>query len=91
MPTIKRAQALREMEIKETPGGKLNDFSIKFIKKNGELVFIPKAITTGLRFNMKSNRYRGVVAIDDQGEFISHIYPVHIDNITEFNKNKVRL
>lgn len=89
--TIRRAQALREMEIKETPGGKLNTFSIKFIKKNGEIVFLPKAISTGLKFNMKSTRYRGVAGVDDQGEFITHIYPVHIDNIIEFNNNNVKL
>jgi hypothetical protein len=89
--TIKRAQVLREMEIKETPAGKQVTFSILFEKKNGELVFLPKAVATGLRFNMKTNRYRGVVSVDKDGNKLSHIYPVHIDNIHEFNKIRVKL
>lgn len=88
---IKRAQVLREMEIKETPTGKQVTFSIMFVKKNGEVVFIPRAVSTGLRINMKSNRFRGVVAIDENGNNTSHVYPVHIDNILEFNQNQVKL
>lgn len=79
------------MEIKETPTGKQVTFSIMFIKKNGEVVFLPRAVATGLRINMKSKRFRGVVAIDKNGDNISHVYPVHIDNILEFNSNQVKL
>lgn len=91
MPIIKRAQALREMEIKETPAGVMKTFSILFEKKNGELVFLPKAVPAGLRFNMKQNRFRGVVPVDENGDATDHIYPVNIDNIHEFNKNQVKL
>jgi hypothetical protein len=91
MQTIKRAQALREMEIKETPDGKQITFSIKFEKKDGTIVFLPKAISTGLKMNMKINRMRGVMAVDDEFNKIGHIYPVHIDNIHELNGNSVIL
>ncbi len=91
MPQIKRVQALREMEIKETPDGKAITFSIKFIKKDGEVVFMPRAIATGLRYNMKKHMHRGVLAVDEKLDAIGHIYPVHIDNILEFNGNKVKL
>jgi hypothetical protein len=91
MAIIKRAQALRQMEIKETPAGKMQTFSILFEKKNGELVFLHKAVAAGLRFNMKENRFRGVVPVDENGDATAHVYPVHIDNIHEFNKNQVKL
>jgi len=46
--TIRRNLALKEYEIKETPDGKQTVFSIRFVKKNGELVFIPRAVAAGL-------------------------------------------
>jgi hypothetical protein len=91
MAAILRVQALREMDIKETPYGKQVVFSIKFIKKNGQIVFFPKAVATGLRFNMSQNRFRGVRPIDADGNATGHVYPVHIDNIIEFNDQKVKL
>ena len=91
MEIIKRVQALREMEIKETPDGKQITFSILFEKKDGQLVFLPRAVTTGLKMNMKSNSMRGVVPVDEKMERTGHIYPVHIDNIYQFNGKAVTL
>jgi len=91
MESIKRVQVLREMEIKETPDGKPNTFSITFEKKNGEIVFLPKAVAAGLRMNMKQNRMRGVVPVDDRLNKTGHIYPVSIDNIRRFNDKIVTL
>lgn len=88
---IKRAQVLREMEIKETAYGKQVTFSILFEKKSGELVFMPRAVSAGLHINMKSKRFRGVVAVDKDLNSQGHIYPVHIDNIHEFNNQRVKL
>ena len=88
---MKRAQVIREMEIKETPYGKQVFFSIKFEKKNGELVYLPRAVATGLRFSMQKHRYRGVQPIDQDGNAVAHVYPVHIDNIHEYNGYKVKL
>lgn len=89
--SIRRNYALREYDIKETPQGRQQVFSIKFLKKNGELVFLPKAVATGLSMNMKDNRMRGVVAIDGNGDSIGHIYPVNIDLIMEWNGKQIVL
>jgi hypothetical protein len=89
--SIRRNIALREYDIKETPQGRQSVFSIKFIKKNGEIVFLPRAVASGLSFNMKDNRMRGVVAIDDKGDKIGHIYPVNIDLIIEWNGKQIVL
>lgn len=88
---IRRNDALREYDIKETPRGRQVIFSIKFLKKNGEIIFLPKAVASGLSVNMKANRLRGVVAIDDKGDKIGHIYPVNIDFIIEWNGKKIIL
>jgi hypothetical protein len=89
--SIRRNYALREYDIKETPQGRQQIFSIKFLKKNGELVFLPKAVASGLPFNMKDNRMRGVVAIDGKGDKMGHIYPVNIDLILEWNGKQIVL
>jgi hypothetical protein len=89
--SIRRNYALREYDIKETPDGKQVVFSIRFIKNNGESVFLPRAVACGLSCNMKENRLRGVVAIDAKGDKIGHIYPVSIDLITEWNGKTIVL
>lgn len=89
--TVRRADVLTEMEIKETITGRGKQFSIQFYKKNGELVFLPRAVSRGLRANMSSNRLRGVQAVDETGNGIGHIYPVCIDNIRMFNNLRVRI
>lgn len=76
---------LREYDIKETPEGKQTSFSIKFIKTNGEIVFMPRAVACGLTANMSKNRLRGVVSIDLKGDKIGHPTPVSIDAIMEWN------
>lgn len=86
-----RADALRQMDISETPMGKRTSFSIKFIKKDGEIVYLPRAVKAGLRMNLSKNRFRGVVPVDNDFNATAHIYPVHIDNITEFNEQPVIL
>ncbi len=89
--TIRRNLALKEFEIKESPDGKQFVFSIKFVKKNGEIVFIPRAVAAGLQFNGKDNRMRGVLPIDGDNKGSGHVTPVHIDGITEWNGKKVHL
>lgn len=82
---------LREYDVKETLKGDQVIFSIKFIKKNGELVFMPRAVACGLAVNMTKNRLRGVLSVDGGGEKIGHPTPVSIDAITEWNGKKVIL
>ena len=89
--TIRRNLALKEYEIKETPDGKQVTFSIKFVTKSGEIVFIPRAVAAGLRFNQKENRMRGVVSIDQDNKATGHVTPVHIDGIIEWNGKKVKM
>jgi hypothetical protein len=89
--TIRRNIALREFDIKETPSGKQVIFSIRFIKKNGESVFLPRAVASGLSYDLKKNRLRGVVAVDAKGNKIGHVYPVNIDLITEWNSQTIVL
>jgi hypothetical protein len=88
---IYRNIALKEYDVKETPDGKPVTFSIKFVKKNGELVFIPRALAAGLRFNVKDNRMRGVLPVDMNNEPSGHVTPVHIDGMTEWNGKKIKM
>lgn len=89
--TIRRNLALREYDIKETPSGKQQTFSIRFITKKGESVYLPNAVASGLTCDFKKNRVRGVIAIDSGGDRIGHPYPVNIDAIVEWNGKKVIL
>lgn len=89
--TIRRNLMLREYDIKENPDGRQTVFSIKFIKTNGELVFMPRAVACGLSSNMDKNRLRGVLPIDAIGKGIGHPTPVNIDAVTEWNGMQVLL
>ncbi len=88
---IRRSDALREYDIKETKSGHQVYFSIKFITKSGELIFLPRAIACGLKYNLSQSRHRGVMPVDVKGEKSGHVYPVLIDNIIEWNNNRVIL
>lgn len=89
--TIKRVDALHEMEIREDQYGKRVLFSIEFYTKEGELVYFSHAYSCGLRQNMKKNRLRGVQQCDSAGNKIGHAVAVSIDNIRSFNNKKVTL
>jgi len=89
--SVRRNLALKDYEIKETPDGKQSTFSIRFVKKNGELVFIPRAMASGLPFNGKDSRMRGVLPIDNENNASGHVTPVHIDGIIEWNGKKIKL
>jgi hypothetical protein len=88
---IRRIDMLREYDIKSDPQGKQITFSIRFIKINGESVFLPRAIATGLKMNVSENRMRGVRPVNSHLDPIGHIYPVRIDNIIEWNGKQVIL
>ena len=89
--TIRRNLALKEYDIKETLSGNQVVFSIRFITKSGELVFVPAAVACGLSCNMSKNRLRGIMPVDDAGNRIGHPYPVSIDALVEWNGKKVIL
>lgn len=89
--TIRRVDAVREMEMREDQYGKRVLYSIQFWNKQGEVVFFRHAYTCGLRANMKSNRLRGVQPCDAAGNKTGHVHPVSIDNIRMFNQMRVVL
>lgn len=89
--TIRRNLALKEYDTKETPNGDAVVFSLKFVKKNGELVFFPRAVACGLSQNMKNNRLRGFLPVDAHMHRIGHPTPVNINAIVEWNGKKVIL
>jgi hypothetical protein len=89
--TIRRNLVLKELDIKELQDGNRRVFSIRFIKINGESVFFPRAVASGLKGNMKDNRLRSVIPVDEDGKNTAHVYPVRIDNIIEFNGWRVTM
>lgn len=91
MNTIRRVEVLNEIEVPETSKGKPKFFSIQFYTDSGELVFVNRAKVCGLRMNMKSARRRGIQPVDVSGNPIGHIYPLCIDNIREFNGQRVKI
>lgn len=89
--TIRRNLVLKEMEARETPSGQLRFFSIKFVKLDGELIFIPRATTCGLRFKSGAFRKRGIQPLDEQNKPMGHPVTIDIDSLIEFNSLKVIL
>jgi hypothetical protein len=91
--TIARNAVLRELDIKENPGGKPRTFSIRFCLRSGETVFIPRAVTsgTGINRNQAVNRERGFLPVDVNYRSTGHVYPVNIDNILEYNNMLIKL
>lgn len=83
--TIRRNMVLNELDIKELPDGGSRVFSIRFIKVDGESVFLHRAVATGLKANMGTNRLRAVLPVDKNNDAAGHVYPVRIDNIIEYN------
>jgi len=88
---IRRTHVLKSFDIKSNPDGSPVFFSIVFLKKNGERVFVPRAVSCGLPFSLSANRMRGVMPVDSSGAKSGHVYPVNIDLILEFNGREVVL
>ena len=89
--TIRRVDALRQMEVREDQYGRRVLFSIQFYTKEGEVVSMSHAYSCGLRSDMKSNRLRGIQQCDAAGNAIGHVVAMSIDNIRMFNNQKVVL
>lgn len=91
METIRRYDVLREMDITTTPEGRVRLFSIAFVTKTGEYIYLPFARKGGIRADMKRVRCRGVIPCSSTGQPIGHVYPVSIDNILQYNGKQVIL
>ncbi len=89
--TIRRADALRQMEVREDQFGHRVLFSIQFYNNRGEVVSMSHAYTCGLKVSLKDNRLRGLQQTDAAGNKIGHVVPLSIDNIRMFNNQKVVL
>lgn len=82
---------LKDLDIRTDESGAQRVFSVAFIKQDGQKVFFPRAIATGLRMNMKENRVRGILPVDDKLEATDHVYPVGIDRFIEYNGMEITL
>lgn len=91
MKAIKLSTVLSELDEKILPGGNQKTFSIKFVKKNGELVYYRRCVSCGLNMNLKYNSMRGVRLVDRNYDPIDHHTPVYIWSILEFNNHEVIL
>ena len=88
---IRRNLMLKDLDVRLDAAGKVRVCSVAFILKNGQRVFFPRAIATGLRMNVKEQRMRGIQPVDDKGNAEGHIYPVGIDNFVEYNGMEILL
>ncbi len=77
--------------MRENADGSEKIFAIQFWKKDGELVSFVRAKSCGLKINMKENRVRGVVQVDQNGNNIGHVYTINIDLIKTYNGVDVKL
>ena len=82
---------LKDLDVRETPSGELRTFSVCFVLQNGQRVFFPRAIVTGLKCNVRTNRMRGIQPVDQRNESTGHVYPVSIDNFLEYNGMEIIL
>ncbi len=88
---VKLNYVLNDLDISSNPDGSQRSFSIRFIKSNGESVYLNRAVKTGLNFNLKENAMRGVRPVDSELKPIGHIYAVKIWHIVEYNNLTVVL
>ncbi|MCD4681121.1 MAG: hypothetical protein K8S00_12120 [Bacteroidales bacterium] len=89
--TIQRAEVLKSWDIKEDPDGRIHTFSVKFVTKTGKIIDIKRGTPCGLNMNMKENRMRGIIEVDEKYNKIGHPTPVNIDLIIEFNNLRVKI
>ncbi len=89
--TIRRSSVLSHLDVKETGSGNPATFSIAFCTRKGERVYLPRAMATGLPWNLKTHRQRGILPVDGSMNKIGHVYPISIDLILEFNGMEVIL
>lgn len=92
MTTIPRNTALREMDVRFDEANNRRFFSIKFVTKQGVLLYFPKCYSCGAgKMNNRRYRLRGIQPVDSEGKNFGHVYPVMIDSILFYNGHKVIL
>jgi hypothetical protein len=90
--TIMLSTVLSELDEKLGADGKPKVFSVKFDSKNGQRIYLHRAISVGLgNINLKEKAMRGMLPVDKNYDKTGHHYPVSIWHIVEFNGKKVVL
>jgi len=69
------------------PNGEQKYFSVAYIKKNGEFVYLKRCIKSGLRFSMKNHNMKAAQPVDKNGNAIGHVHPIWIHAITIYRGN----
>lgn len=78
---------LADWDETKLPNGQTKFFSVAFVSKKGEFIFIKRGKKTGLRFNMKKHNMKAVQPVDNEGNEIGHVYPVWIHSILYYSGN----
>lgn len=88
--TITQREMLQLLDVRYHPNGKPMIYSVKFVQLDGKLRFFPQAVVCGAgKMHNKAYRMRGFQPCDCKGFPEDHVYPVHINNILEFNGRRV--
>jgi hypothetical protein len=69
------------------PDGTEKFFSVGYIKKNGEFVYLKRCRRAGLRFSMKMHDMKAAEPVDIHGKAIGHVHPIWIHSIVFFRSN----
>ena len=69
------------------PNGNVKYFSVGYIKKNGEFVYLKRCKKIGLRFSMKDFNMKAAQPVDTQGNAIGHVHPIWIHSIMIYRSN----
>lgn len=81
---------LRIMDVRFKRNGVPFVFAVKFVQVDGKLRFFPQCTVSGAgQFNSQDARMRGLTPCDCQGHPEDHTHAVRIDNIIEFNGQRV--
>ena len=90
LKVITKRNMLRLMDVRRKPDGRPWIFSVKFVQVDGKLRFFPQCTVSGAgQFSTQENRMRGLTPCDCMGNPEDHTHAVRIDNILEFNGQRV--
>ncbi len=78
---------LADWDETKLPDGSDKFFSVGFITKTGEFIYIKRGKKRGLRFSMKEYDYKAVQPVDKNGNETGHVYPVWIHSIVLYIGN----
>lgn len=87
---ITQREMLALMDVRTHPDGRPVVHSFKFVMQDGRLRFFPQALVCGAgRMDNKAYRVRGLQPCDCKGWPEDHVHPVRINNIIEFDGQRV--